>query len=267
VGLLVAIAVPVFLNQREIAAESQQEVLMADVEKFILAYNLASVQGEPYPEAGVYTKENPLQEGNIMVSPTDTVTISTTTACGGGFTVEGESTTLAGTFRYSYASATGTYTSSHPDTSSYPDISDGVAGENMHLPNEILPTAEGNSPRYETLPTVEGDASARDGLVRIFPRNESASCTGRTTSTIEEVVFHARSGLSANIAEPAILELKIDGVSQGTLEIPGTTLSEHRFKLPEPIEPGVHTFEVAFTNAYHEGGEDRNLYVDHLTFD
>src|SRR3712207_8666966 len=51
-------------------------------------------------------------------------------SCGGGFTVEGESTTLAGSFRYSYDSATGTYTSSSLDTSSYPDISDNLAGEN-----------------------------------------------------------------------------------------------------------------------------------------
>jgi len=114
---------------------------------------------------------------------------------------------------------------------------------------------------------VEGDASATDGQVLAFSANQSAGCTGHTTSTIEEVVFSARSGLSANVSEPAILELEIDGASQGTLEVPGTTLSEHRFELPEPLEPGVHTFEVAFTNDYYEGGEDRNLYVDHLTFD
>jgi type II secretory pathway pseudopilin PulG len=256
VGVLVAIAVPISLNQREKAAETQQEVLMLDVEKVVLAYSLASVQGEPYPEAGVYTKENPVRgpDGSRVFTPSGAVAISTATVCGGGFTVEGESNTLAGTFRYSYDSATGTYTSSSPDTSSYPDISDGLAGENMNLPRE-RPNG------------VESDASARDGLVLAFLSNQSASCTGRTSSTIEEVVFHARSGLTANVVEPATLELKIDGVSQGTLEIPGTTLSEHRFKLPEPLEPGVHTFEVAFTNDYHEGGEDRNLYVDHLTFD
>jgi O-antigen ligase/type II secretory pathway pseudopilin PulG len=255
VGVLVAIAVPTFLNQREKAAETQPEVLMADVEKFILAYNLAWMQGEPYPEAGVYTKENPIKhpDGSPAFTPSAGVTISTATTCGGGFTVEGESTTLAGgTFRYSYASATATYTSSSPDTSLYPDISDGLAGENMNSPSET--------------PTTERDASARDGLVLAFLSNQSVGCTGHTTSTIEEVVFHARSGLTANLAEPAMLELKIDGVSQGTLEIPGTTLSEHRFELPEPLEPGVHTFEVAFTNDYYEGGEDRNLYVDHLTF-
>ncbi len=72
--------------------------------------------------------------------------------------------------------------------------------------------------------------------------------------------------MSANVSKPAILELTVDGVLQGTLEIPSTTLSEHRFELPEPLEPGVHTFEVAFINDYYKFGEDRSLSVDHLTF-
>ncbi len=256
VGVLVAIAVSTSVNQREKAAETKREVLMLDVEKVVLAYSLARVQGEPYPEGGVYTKENPVKQpdGSPAVTPSEAVTISTATACGGGFTVEGESTTLAGTFKYSYDSASGTYTSSSPDTSSYPDISEGLAGENMNLPNK----------REQA---VEGDASARDGQVLAFYANQSAGCTGRTSSTIEEVVFSARSDLSANVPEPPILELKIDGVSQGTLEIPSTTLSQYTLELPEPLEPGVHTFEVAFTNDYYEGGEDSNLYVDYLTFD
>ena len=97
-------------------------------------------------------------------------------------------------------------------------------------------------------------------------KGQSAGCTGRTSSTIEEVVFSARSGSTPNVPEPPILELKIDGVSQGTLQIPSTTLSQYALELPEPLQPGVHTFEVTFINDYYEGGEDRNLYVDHLTF-
>jgi hypothetical protein len=114
---------------------------------------------------------------------------------------------------------------------------------------------------------VQDYATATDGRVLGFLGNVCASYTGRTSSTIEEVVFSARSGSTANVPQPPILELKIDGVSQGTLEIPGTTLSEHMFELPEPLEPGVHTFEIAFINDYYDGSEDRNLYVDHLTFD
>jgi type IV pilus assembly protein PilA len=264
VGVLVAIAIPTFLNQRETAAETQPELLTGDVEEFVLAYQLAWMQDEPYPKAGVYTKDNPLKHpdgGPAAFTSSAAVTISTATTCAGGFTVEGESSTLTGTLRYSYDSATGTYTSSPPDTSSYPDISDGLAGENMNLPSVIILSTG------ERVPTVEGEASARDGQVLAFYANQqSASCTGRTTSTIEEIVFSARSGLTANVSEPAMLELKIDGVSQGTLEIPGTNLSVHRFELPEPLEPGVHTFEVAFTNDYYESGEDRNLFIDHLTF-
>ena len=111
VGVVAVIAVPTFLNQREKAAETKREMLMVDVEKFVLAYNLASVKGEPYPEAGVYTKENPLEEDDITVIPTDTVTITTTVTPPNSFTVEGESTSLSGTFWYSYSfdGATGEY--------------------------------------------------------------------------------------------------------------------------------------------------------------
>src|SRR3712207_9425466 len=95
-------------------------------------------------------------------------------SCGGGFTVEGESTTLAGSFRYSYDSATGTYTSSSLDTSSYPDISDGFAGENMNISSAVV----------QSTVEIQDDATARSGWVVGFLSNGCASYTGDRKSVV-----------------------------------------------------------------------------------
>lgn len=103
--VLTAIAVPTFFEQRERYAEVQRQQLKMDVRAFKVAYRTAKLQGQPYPEAGVYTSENPLKLGDVAIRPGRNVTITTaTTTSPNGFTVEGESTSLSGTFTRSYDS-------------------------------------------------------------------------------------------------------------------------------------------------------------------
>ena len=75
-----------------------------------VVHELAEMTGKPYPEAGTYTRKNPLKLGVARVRPSLSVEIATTTPPEGGFTVRGKSTVLAGTFRYAYDSTTGGFT-------------------------------------------------------------------------------------------------------------------------------------------------------------
>jgi O-antigen ligase/type II secretory pathway pseudopilin PulG len=109
-GFLVAIAVPTFLEQREKSGNLAQNALAGDVSKTILVYKIAYLRTGAYPEAGVYTKEHPLKAGRgLEFRPPATTTIITTNSPD-GFTVEGRSTTLAGTFTRSYDSITRKHT-------------------------------------------------------------------------------------------------------------------------------------------------------------
>ncbi|MDQ4000506.1 MAG: O-antigen ligase family protein [Actinomycetota bacterium] len=112
VGVLTALAVPTFLDQREKVARFERAAVTRDVALTVTVYEQAKAQSGTYPEAGVYTTTDPIEGGGISFHPNRNVTITTTTPAGGGFTIEGESTTLSGTFGYSYDSATGAYTQS-----------------------------------------------------------------------------------------------------------------------------------------------------------
>ena len=81
-----------------------------------VVHELAEMTGKPYPEAGTYTRKNPLKLGVARVRPSPSVEITTTTPPGGGFTVRGESTVLAGTFGYAYDSSTGEYSAPREPT-------------------------------------------------------------------------------------------------------------------------------------------------------
>ena len=63
------------------------------------------------PEAGVYTAARPITKpnGRPIVRPSNNLTIAVETTPEGEFTMEGEKSTLAGTFEYSYGSATGSH--------------------------------------------------------------------------------------------------------------------------------------------------------------
>src|SRR5829696_9074159 len=113
VGVLAAFAVPTFLDQREKFAQIEQSAVWRDVVLTVSVYEEVKAQSGTYPESGVYTATDRIEaRGGTSFYPTTNVTITTTTPAGGGFTIEGESTTLSGTFGYSYDSATGTYTQS-----------------------------------------------------------------------------------------------------------------------------------------------------------
>ncbi len=111
VVVVTAIAIPTFLNQRERAAQLEREALTFGVRQTVLIYEQAKAQGDPYPEAGVYSRQDDrIGSGGIYVYyPARNVKITTATPATGEFTVEGESTTLSGTFTYSYDSVTNTY--------------------------------------------------------------------------------------------------------------------------------------------------------------
>jgi type IV pilus assembly protein PilA len=112
VGVLAALAVPTFLDQREKIAQVERAAVWRDVVLTVSAYEEAKAQSGTYPEAGVYTTTDPIEGSGTSFYPTRNVTITTTTPAGGGFTIEAKSTTLSGTFGYSYDSATGAYTQS-----------------------------------------------------------------------------------------------------------------------------------------------------------
>ena len=118
-GLLVAIAVPTFLEQRKKAADSERVELAVDARRTAAFYERVERANGAYPEFGVFTRENPVKnlEGRPRIKPSRNATITTEANPEGGVTVETRSTILAGTFGYSYDSAT-------DEVTLYPDPKD-----------------------------------------------------------------------------------------------------------------------------------------------
>jgi type IV pilus assembly protein PilA len=114
VGVVLALAVPTFLNQREKAVEPVRFNILGGIYNTIRVYKEVEAESGTYPEPGTYTQDRPIEdpEGNTVYTPPPNVTITTSTTPAGDLTVEGESVTLAGTFKSSFDSATGTYTQS-----------------------------------------------------------------------------------------------------------------------------------------------------------
>jgi len=114
VGVVVALAVPTFLNQHEKAVEAVQFNIAGGIFNTAIKYEQVKAETGTYPELGTYTQDRPIEdsEGNTVYTPPPNVTITTSTTPAGDLTVEGESETLAGTFESSFDSATGTYTQS-----------------------------------------------------------------------------------------------------------------------------------------------------------
>ncbi|QIN80258.1 hypothetical protein GBA65_18990 [Rubrobacter marinus] len=106
VVLLVAIAVPTFLQQRERAAEFERVEIAASVQQAAQRYERIGRASGDYPEAGVYTSENPIPNarGRPAFRPSQGITITTELTPEGGFVMEGRSTSLAGTFTSTYDS-------------------------------------------------------------------------------------------------------------------------------------------------------------------
>jgi len=109
VAVLASIAVPTFLGQREEAARAARAELRLNVRQTVEIYELALASRGTYPEAGVYTSNDTIRSRGMSLRPPANVKITTTTS-GNDFEASGESTTLSGTFRYSYDSTTGEYT-------------------------------------------------------------------------------------------------------------------------------------------------------------
>ncbi|MBD0356110.1 MAG: O-antigen ligase family protein, partial [Rubrobacter sp.] len=93
VGVLAALAVPTFLDQREKFAQLERAAVWRDVVLTVSAYEEAKAQSGTYPEAGVYTATDRIEGSGTSFYPSRNVTIIATTPAGGGFTIEGESTT------------------------------------------------------------------------------------------------------------------------------------------------------------------------------
>jgi O-antigen ligase len=106
---LTALAVPTFLHQREVAAKAAREDLILNVSQTVNLYKQSRASRGTYPEAGVYTSRHPIRVGPGQIfRPSNNVYITTTTS-EDGFRVEGKSTSLSGTFKASYDSATRKY--------------------------------------------------------------------------------------------------------------------------------------------------------------
>jgi len=95
VGLLLAIAVPTFLNQRAVVATFEQAKVTSNIRQTVSVYEQTKAQYGTYPDAGVYYQGNPVKvQDAALVYPFQNVVITTTTTPKDGFTVEGESDTL-----------------------------------------------------------------------------------------------------------------------------------------------------------------------------
>ena len=115
IGILAAIAIPIFLNQREGAWRSAVE---SDVTNARLAIETAATQnngktdgltlGAPATGSNVGTvgTTTATDMAKFTVSPDVTVTLNPTPAAGGTYTIEGTHTNL-GTKKFTYSSATG----------------------------------------------------------------------------------------------------------------------------------------------------------------
>lgn len=107
-AVLTTIAVPTFLDSREDAAQGARADLILNVREAVGVYEQARALRGTYPEAGVYTSDNPVRGGGIKFRPSENVRLTIITP-GDGFKIEGEYSAFAGTFRYSYDSATDEY--------------------------------------------------------------------------------------------------------------------------------------------------------------
>nr|MBA3425922.1 O-antigen ligase family protein [Rubrobacter sp.] len=112
VAALAFIAVPTFLDQREEAARAARAELRLNVRQTVEIYELALASRGTYPDARVYTSNDTLRSRGMRLRLPENVTVTTTTS-GNDFEALGKSTTLSGTFRYSYDSTTGEYAYPH----------------------------------------------------------------------------------------------------------------------------------------------------------
>jgi type IV pilus assembly protein PilA len=104
IGILAAIAIPLFLNQREGA---QQATVQSDVRNIQSGVNLQITEDGTVP-VGAYTAGTPFEAGGERITPSSGVTV---TVAGGqdDYTVTGTHADLAG-YSYVYDAATGEYT-------------------------------------------------------------------------------------------------------------------------------------------------------------
>lgn len=104
-AVLATIALPTVLDSREDAAQTARANLVYNVREVVKVYEQAGALRGTYPEAGVYTSDNPIRGGGIMFRPSENVRLTIITP-GDGFKIKGEYSTLAGTFGYNYDSVT-----------------------------------------------------------------------------------------------------------------------------------------------------------------
>lgn len=109
VGTLIALAVPAFSQQREKAIEVERTRLGLNVLQAANAYDRIYGSNGTYPEAGTYTRENPLPNarGQTAFRPSRNVTVTTENTPDGEYTITARSDTLAGSLSSSYDSAEG----------------------------------------------------------------------------------------------------------------------------------------------------------------
>ena len=108
IGILAAIAIPVFLNQRTAA---EQAKVQSDVRNSVSVSEQKYALENSYFAAGNYTTAAPMQDagGNNMLVPSTNVTLAYTNA-GNSYTTTGTNPNAGATYSYAYDSATGVYT-------------------------------------------------------------------------------------------------------------------------------------------------------------
>jgi type IV pilus assembly protein PilA len=107
IGILAAIAIPAFLNQR---TKAQVSATKSDVRNAVTIDTALAVDTGTGIANGTYTSANTVGSGDSKFTPSEGVTITVATDVGGVKTIKGTYTGLTGD--YTYNTNTGKYTAS-----------------------------------------------------------------------------------------------------------------------------------------------------------
>jgi len=129
-----------------------------------------------------------------------------------------------------------------------------LAGSTFVLPGSIevqYDRGAGNA-AYDGIDVVSGrSAMAASGALRLrWPQ----------PNVTDTLTVRASADLAANVG--ALMQLRVNGVILGTVEVRSTTGADYTFAVPRLVAGSK--VDLAFINDYAANGEDRNLYIQYI---
>lgn len=117
------------------------------------------------------------------------------------------------------------------------------------------------SVRYD-LGTGEAAFDGNDSLPgqAVMTRSGALRFAWPNPNAIDTITVRASASLAANVG--ALMQLRVNGVIMGTVEVRSTTATDYVIAAPKLL-PGSR-IDVAFINDQVIGGQDRNLYVQYI---